>query len=42
MVVGLQIICDFESHSGEVNSIKFVSDLRQVAGFSGYSGLLHQ
>ena len=36
--------CEFESCSGEVNSIhhyviKFVSDLRQV--FSGYSWFLH-
>ena len=39
--------CEFESRPGEVYSIQhyvmmFVSDLRQVGGFSGYSGFLDQ
>jgi hypothetical protein len=33
---------DGEVYSIQHYVIKFVSDLRQVGGFSGYSGFLHQ
>ena len=38
MPITINVVCEFESHSGEVYLIqhyviKFVSDLRQVGGF---------
>jgi hypothetical protein len=47
IIIYLHSRCEFESRPGDVYSIQhyvimFVSDLRQVGCFSGYSGFLDQ